>query len=142
MFFGARLESLTWGRQFRERRWKGSRDADDRASESSCRFAVPSCAASGPACNTPLGAVPPTTPLFNFPVSLQTSITAGLRYELNDSAALKIEYSVVDVERDASEIASANNPFGINFGLFDTSFTNPSPTDDVGITSIALDVIF
>jgi len=30
----------------------------------------------------------------NFPVPIQTSITAGLRYEVNDSAALKIEYQV------------------------------------------------
>ncbi len=82
------------------------------------------------------------TPLFNFPVPIQTSVTAGLRYEVNDSAALKIEYSVVDVETDPTEIAKSNNPNNINFGLFDTSFTNPAPTDKVGITSIALDVIF
>jgi hypothetical protein len=61
---------------------------------------------------------------------------------VNDSAALKIEYSIVDVEDDPTEIANANNPFNINFGLFDTSFTNPSPVDKVGIASIALDVIF
>ncbi len=36
----------------------------------------------------------------NFPVPIQTSITAGLRYEVNDSAALKVEYQVVDVEQD------------------------------------------
>lgn len=81
----------------------------------------------------------PGTALMNFPVSIQTSITYGLRYELNDSAALKIEHSVVDVENDPSKI---DHPFNINFGLFDTSFTNPSPTEKVGVTSIALDVIF
>lgn len=80
--------------------------------------------------------------LFNFPVQLQTSITAGLRYELNDSAAVKFEYSVVDVENDPAAIAAAGNPFNINFGLFDTSFTKAAPTDKVGVTSIALDVIF
>ena len=89
----------------------------------------------------PNPAVPNGT-TFNFPVPLQTSVTAGLRYEVNDSAALKIEYSVVDVETDPAEVAKSNNPFGINFGLFDTSFTNPAPTEKVGITSIALDVIF
>jgi hypothetical protein len=103
-----------------------------------------SCAASTGTggCNTPLGNVPGGTPLFNFPVPIQTSITAGLRYEVNDSAALKIEYSMVDVETDPAEIAKSNNPFNINFGLFDTSFTGASPTEKVGITSIALDVIF
>lgn len=79
---------------------------------------------------------------FNFPVQIQSSVTAGLRYEVNDSAALKFEYSVVDVETDPAEIAKSGNIGGINFGLFDTSFTNPSPTEKVGVTSIALDVIF
>lgn len=80
--------------------------------------------------------------LTNFPVPVQTSVTAGLRYEVNDSAALKIEYSVVDIETEFSELSTPGNPFGINFGLFDTSFTNPPPTEKVGIVSIALDVIF
>jgi hypothetical protein len=101
-----------------------------------------SCAASSGGCTTPLGPVPAGTPLFNFPVPIQTSVTAGLRYEVNDSAALKIEYSVVDVENDPAEVATSNNPFGINFGLFDTSFTGASPNEKVGITSVALDVIF
>jgi len=79
---------------------------------------------------------------FNFPVPLQSSVTAGLRYEVNDSAALKMEYSVVDVETDPGKIAESGNINGINFGLFDTSFTNPSPNKKVGVTSIALDVIF
>jgi hypothetical protein len=85
------------------------------------------------------GTIPVTTGFMNFPISIQTSITYGLRYELNDSAALKIEHSIVDVENDPSKI---DHPFNINFGLFDTSFTNPSPTEKVGVTSIALDVIF
>ncbi len=86
---------------------------------------------------------------FNFPVQVQTSITAGLRYEVNDSAALKIEYQVVDVENDQDELAKANQPggpgFGIpymNYGLFNTDFTIAAPQDKVGILSIALDVIF
>jgi hypothetical protein len=103
-----------------------------------------SCAAdsAGGTCNTPLGAVPAGTPLFNFPVAVQTSITAGLRYEVNDSAALKFEYAVVDVEDDPNELASTNNPLGVNYGLFDTDFTKAPPKDTVGIASIALDVIF
>ncbi len=85
--------------------------------------------------------------LFNFPVAVQSSITAGLRYELNDSAAIKIEHSVIDVETDQAKLSETNNPpdpagIIINFGLFDTSFSNPSPTKKVGVTSIALDIIF
>lgn len=103
-----------------------------------------SCAASSSAgCDLdgPGPALPVTagTPLMNFPVSIQTSITYGLRYELNDSAALKIEHSVVDVENDPNNI---DHPFGINFGLFDNSFTGQAPTEKVGVTTIALDVVF
>ena len=76
----------------------------------------------------------------NFPVAIQTSITAGLRYEVNDSAALKVEYQIVDVEQDPAELANANQQF--NYGLFNTNFTQSSPQNDVGIMSVALDVIF
>ena len=94
-----------------------------------------SCAASTApnGCNTPNGNVPAKTGLMNFPVSIQTSVTYGLRYDINDSAALKVEYSVVDVENVSN---------GINFGLFDTSFSGSAPTEKVGVTSLALDVIF
>jgi hypothetical protein len=78
----------------------------------------------------------------NFPAPIQTSITAGLRYELNDSAALKVEYQVVDVNTDAGDLADANEPFGLNYGLFNTDFTLNPPQDKVGIMSVALDVIF
>jgi len=76
----------------------------------------------------------------NFPVPIQTSITAGLRYEVNDSAALKFEYQVVDVEQDPSTLADANQ--GFNYGLFNTNFDQLGPQDNVGIMSVALDVIF
>ncbi|MDH5712056.1 MAG: hypothetical protein OEZ15_10405, partial [Gammaproteobacteria bacterium] len=104
-----------------------------------------SCAQSSGGCDiTPMGGpgvVPAGTPLMNFPISIQTSVTYGLRYELNDSAALKIEHSVVDVENDAVELAGANQQF--NFGLFDSNFqTMNPPGEKVGVTSIALDVIF
>jgi len=92
---------------------------------------------------TAAGPTPPFPPVgasFNFPVPIQTSITAGLRYEVNDSAALKIEYQVVDVEQDPSELASANQQS--NYGLFNTDFTRAAPQDKVGIMSVALDVIF
>lgn len=78
----------------------------------------------------------------NFPIAVQSSVTAGLRYELNDSAALKFEYSSVDVENDPNELATTNNPFGINYGLFNTDFTKAPPDSTVGVYSVALDVIF
>ena len=105
-----------------------------------------SCAASSGGCPNIAAAfgypgVPATTPLFNFPVAIQSSVTYGLRYEMNDSAALKIEYSVVDVEKDPAKLAEAGQMF--NFGLFDADFENLAPpTDKVGVASIALDVIF
>lgn len=105
-----------------------------------------SCSASGGGCPNIAGALgfPPIAagdPLFNFPISIQTSVTYGLRYELNDSAALKIEHSVVDVEDDPAELGEANQMF--NFGLFDSDFARLAPpTEKVGVTSIALDVIF
>ena len=77
---------------------------------------------------------------FNFPIQIQTSITAGLRYEVNDSAALKFEYQVVDVEQDPAELQAANQAF--NYGLFNTNFSQSPPQSQVGIMSIALDVIF
>ncbi len=90
------------------------------------------------------GAVPSALPVpggsLNFPIQIQTSITAGLRYEVNDSAALKIEYQVVDVEQDPAELAEANQ--GFNYGLFNTNFSQSPPMNKVGIMSVALDVIF
>jgi hypothetical protein len=91
--------------------------------------------------------IPPGAPGFpngltslNFPVPIQTSITAGLRYEVNDSAALKVEYQVVDVEQDPTTLQDANQ--GFNYGLFNTNFEQLGPQDKVGIMSVALDVIF
>ena len=90
------------------------------------------------------GTVPSALPVpggsLNFPIQIQTSITAGLRYEVNDSAALKIEYQVVDVEQDPAELAEANQ--GFNYGLFNTNFSQSPPMNKVGIMSVALDVIF
>ena len=60
--------------------------------------------------------------------------------KIADSAALKFEYAVVDVENDPNELAKANQVF--NYGLFNTDFTLAPPSDKVGIASIALDVIF
>jgi len=94
----------------------------------------------GAVCPSSLTPCTTNPPGFNFPVAIQSSVTAGLRYEVNDSAALKFEYAVVDVENDSAELAAANQQ--VNFGLFDTDFTKFAPKDKVGIASIALDVIF
>lgn len=102
----------------------------------SCAIGSGGCDLDGPGANP---AVPEGTPLMNFPIAIQTSVTYGLRYEINDSAALKIEHSIVDVENDPNNI---DHPFNINFGLFDNSFEGQAPTDKVGVTSIALDVVF
>jgi len=83
---------------------------------------------------------PATGLSLNFPVPIQTSITAGVRYEVNDSAALKVEYQVVDVEQDPTELQNANQ--GFNYGLFNTNFDQLGPQDKVGIMSVAMDVIF
>jgi len=92
----------------------------------------------------------PSGESMNFPVSIQTSITAGLRYEVNDSAALKMEYEVVDVNNNPNTLKNANEPGGngmpyVNYGLFKTNFKDyPGnlPTKKVGIFSLALDLIF
>jgi hypothetical protein len=83
---------------------------------------------------------PATGASFNFPVPIQTSITAGLRYEVNDSAALKIEYEVVNIAQDAKSLSEAHQQ--TNYGLFNTDFNRQPPQSNVGIVSVALDVIF
>jgi len=91
-------------------------------------------------CNLGPVTVPDGGGISNFPVAIQSSVTAGLRYEVNDSAALKFEYAVVDVENDQSELNEANQQ--TNYGLFVTDFNLMPPSEKVGIASIALDVIF
>lgn len=88
----------------------------------------------------PLAGLPPGLTSINFPIAIQTSITAGLRYEVNDSAALKVEYQIIDVETDATELQDANQ--FQNYGLFNTNLSTAGISDTVGIMSIALDVIF
>ena len=84
------------------------------------------------------GAAPDGTNLFSgqFPYAEQKSTTFGVRYELNDSAALKFEHQIVDIE-------SKNNTATYqNFGLFTPSFSTAATSEKHGITSLALDVIF
>ena len=68
----------------------------------------------------------------------QNSITMGLRYELNDSAALKMEYQIIDLEQNVG-----------NMGLFQPFSTGAPlniPTalenDKTSLISVAVDVIF
>ena len=103
----------------------------------------------GAVTEAPGGSQFPPGASFNFPIPVQTSITAGLRYEVNDSAALKFEYMVVDVNQDQNDLADANQPGGpsfgmpyLNYGLFNTNFSMNGPDKNVGIVSVALDVIF
>jgi len=72
-----------------------------------------------------------------FPYAEQTSTTFGLRYEVNDSAALKFEYQIVDIE-DENNVPNVYQ----NFGLFDPSFESPASSEKIGIVSLALDIIF
>ena len=81
---------------------------------------------------------PATAPLANVFAVSQDSATIGLRYELNDSAALKIEYETIDLPTD-----SADRPPGSN-GLYSDALTPFGVTveDKSSMISIAIDVIF
>lgn len=61
----------------------------------------------------------------------QDSITLGLRYELNDSAALKMEYAIIELD-------------GIqgNRGLFGPSLVSGIDNSKTNLISVAVDVIF
>ena len=82
------------------------------------------------------GKLPSVAPAPAFPYAKQDSVTYGLRYELNDSAAVKIEHQVVDVD------SSLNSMTYQNFGLFDPSFSALGTTEKIGITSFAIEVMF
>jgi len=62
----------------------------------------------------------------------QETVTLGLRYELNDSAALKMEYAQIEIE---------DNPG--NTGLFERqSISSAFVEDKTSLISVAVDVIF
>ncbi len=61
----------------------------------------------------------------------QSSITLGLRYELNDSAALKMEYAVIELDDVVG-----------NRGLFQPTLTSALENDKTNLISVAIDVIF
>jgi len=60
----------------------------------------------------------------------QDSITLGLRYELNDSAALKMEYQTTELENNAG-----------NLGLYQP-FSSGLVEDKMSLVSVAVDIIF
>jgi len=60
----------------------------------------------------------------------QESITLGLRYELNDSAALKMEYQTTELENNAG-----------NLGLYQP-FSSGLVEDKMSLLSVAVDIIF
>ena len=78
---------------------------------------------------------------------VQDSITLGLRYELNDSAALKVEYQIIDVDfaeplnnQAAVNIAVGGPGVVAGNGLFSSG--QSLTEDSTGMLSVAIDVIF
>lgn len=67
---------------------------------------------------------------------VQDSITLGLRYELNDSAALKMEFQRIELDKESLSTgdnglySDATTPFGV------------MPEDESSMVSVAIDVIF
>jgi predicted porin len=62
----------------------------------------------------------------------QDSVTLGLRYEVNDSAAFKFEYKAIELDDTSG-----------SSGFFSSDVNGAVPTDDkASVVSVALDVIF
>jgi hypothetical protein len=75
-----------------------------------------------------------STPFAPMVSTVQDSMTLGMRYELNDAAALKMEYQVVDIDfTDPANAAGGN-------GLFQdgTALTN----EKTNILSVAIEAVF
>lgn len=72
-------------------------------------------------------------PLTPSPGVSQDSITLGVRYEINDSAAFKFEIQSIEPDLDNAESTGLFNPLG------DPGF---SPGDSATVISAAVDVIF
>jgi len=62
----------------------------------------------------------------------QDSITLGLRYELNDSAALKMEYQTTELENNAGNVG-LYQPLGAGSAFVE---------DKMSLVSVAVDIIF
>ena len=63
----------------------------------------------------------------------QSSVKAGLRFDLEDSAALKFEVNHVTTDKDANDFSNGSE---YGYGLFE------SPTEKATIYSLGIDVIF
>lgn len=74
----------------------------------------------------PAGITAAATPL------TQDSLTYGLRYDLNDSVALKFEYQIIDLTPDS----------GDGFGSIDANTVTPGSVDSYSVTTFAMDMIF
>jgi len=62
----------------------------------------------------------------------QDSVALGLRYDVDDSVALKFEYQVINLEENK----------GDGFGSIDDNVAIPNSVDSYDVISIAMDVIF
>jgi len=76
------------------------------------------------------GVVPAGIPGARPPVT-QDTVTLGLRYDVDDSVALKFEYQVVNLEEDK----------GDGFGIIEANVV-PNTIDSYDVISVAMDVIF
>lgn len=77
------------------------------------------------------GALPAGIPGARPPVT-QDSIALGLRYDVDDSVALKFEYQVVNLEENE----------GDGFGIIDANAATLNSVDSYDVITIAMDVIF
>ena len=68
----------------------------------------------------------------------QDSITLGMRYEINDSTALKMEYQLVELENNVGNLG-LYQPFSVSAP---TSIPTALDQDKASIISVAIDVIF
>jgi len=77
------------------------------------------------------GALPPGVTAARMPRT-QDSAALGLRYDIDDSVALKFEYQIVDLTEGK----------GDGFGIIDENVTTPGSIDSYNVISVAMDVIF
>ena len=77
------------------------------------------------------GTLPPGILAARAPVT-QESTTLGLRYDVDESVALKFEYQIVDLQPGK----------GDGFGSIDENVTTPGSVESYNVMSVAMDVIF
>ena len=77
------------------------------------------------------GTLPTSIPGARLPVT-QDSLALGLRYDVDDSVALKFEYQIVDIEAAT----------GDGFGSIDENLITSGSVESYNVISVAMDVIF